>query len=88
MFSSSEWLSVELNVPLSHADVVLTDGLRRRMAVEQRSAELELGVEMRMTHAIKPEPEDQNPKNPSPNPFSPLPDTRTCFSCCNCQNPN
>lgn len=52
VFSSSEWSSVELNVPLSHADVVLADGLRRRMAVEQRSGELEPGLEMRMTHPL------------------------------------
>ncbi|KAL6615359.1 hypothetical protein ACP70R_037629 [Stipagrostis hirtigluma subsp. patula] len=38
----------EINVPLSHADVVLTDALRRRMAAELRAGELELGVEMRM----------------------------------------
>ncbi|CAL4963297.1 unnamed protein product [Urochloa decumbens] len=40
--------SMELNVPLSHADVVLNNGQRQRMAVELRSGELELGVEMRM----------------------------------------
>ncbi|CAL4975954.1 unnamed protein product [Urochloa decumbens] len=40
--------SAELSVPLSHADVVLTNELRWRMAVELRSGELELGVEMRL----------------------------------------
>ncbi|KAL6608081.1 hypothetical protein ACP70R_041144 [Stipagrostis hirtigluma subsp. patula] len=42
------WSSEELNVPLSHADVLLTDGLRRRLAAELRFGEPELGVEMRM----------------------------------------
>ena len=40
--------SAELSVPLSHADVVLTNELRRRMALELRSGELELGVEIRL----------------------------------------
>ncbi|KAL6615143.1 hypothetical protein ACP70R_037413 [Stipagrostis hirtigluma subsp. patula] len=47
-FCVDRWSSAEINVPLSHADVVLTDGLRRRLAAELRSGELELGVEMRM----------------------------------------
>ncbi|KAL6615360.1 hypothetical protein ACP70R_037630 [Stipagrostis hirtigluma subsp. patula] len=47
-FCVDRWSSAELNVPLSHADVLLTDGLRRRVAAELRSGELELGVEMRM----------------------------------------
>ncbi|KAF8730461.1 hypothetical protein HU200_017039 [Digitaria exilis] len=41
--------SAELSVPLSHGDVVvLTDDMHRRMAVELRSGELELVVEMRL----------------------------------------
>jgi hypothetical protein len=29
---------------------------------------------------IKPEPEARNPKNPSPNPYSPIPDTRNVYA--------
>jgi hypothetical protein len=29
---------------------------------------------------IKPKPEARNPKNPSPNPYSPIPDTRNVYA--------
>jgi hypothetical protein len=41
------WAYHQQSVPLSHADVVLPDKLHQRMVAEQRSGELELGVEMR-----------------------------------------
>ncbi|KAK3164508.1 hypothetical protein QOZ80_1AG0020100 [Eleusine coracana subsp. coracana] len=47
-FCVDKWSSAELNVPMSHADVVLSDALRRRMAAELRSGDLEFGVEVRM----------------------------------------
>jgi hypothetical protein len=37
-------------------------------------------LEMRFTVGIKPEPEARNPKNPSPNPYSPIPDTRNIYA--------
>uniref|UniRef100_A0A453JNI5 Late embryogenesis abundant protein LEA-2 subgroup domain-containing protein n=3 Tax=Triticinae TaxID=1648030 RepID=A0A453JNI5_AEGTS len=40
--------STDVNVKLSHTDVLLTDTLRRRLASELRSGELEFVVEMRM----------------------------------------
>jgi hypothetical protein len=33
-----------------------------------------------LTVGIKPEPEARNPKNPSPNPYSPIPDTRNIYA--------
>ncbi|KAE8789529.1 hypothetical protein D1007_36334 [Hordeum vulgare] len=40
--------TADVNLKLSHADVLLTDTLRRRLASELRSEELEFDVEMRM----------------------------------------
>lgn len=39
-FCVDKWSSAELKVLLSHADVVLTDALRRRMAAELRFGDL------------------------------------------------
>jgi hypothetical protein len=33
-----------------------------------------------LTVGIKPEPKARNPKNPSPNPYSPIPDTRNVYA--------
>ncbi|KAF0916665.1 hypothetical protein E2562_010516 [Oryza meyeriana var. granulata] len=47
-FCVDNWTTAQLEVPLSHADVVLTYEQRRRLASQLRSGNLELTVETRM----------------------------------------
>ncbi|KAI4988216.1 hypothetical protein ZWY2020_029846 [Hordeum vulgare] len=47
-FCVDKWSTADVNLKLSHSDVLLTDTLRRRLASDLRSGELEFEVEMRM----------------------------------------